>query len=56
MPHSFQSHMDILLIIKVKTLVLIKWSYRSSELCCLWSLEWLTYFEHVVQSVSKVGA
>jgi len=36
---------------KVKILFLIKWSDRSSQLCWLMRLEWLTNFEHVVQSL-----
>lgn len=30
---SFGDHMNILLNIEVRILVLIKWSYRSSQLC-----------------------
>ena len=45
--------MNILLnIIKVKILVLVKWSRtpppKKKEKCWLLSLEWLTYFEHEV--------
>ena len=29
----FGAHMNILIIIKVKILVLINWSYRSPQLC-----------------------
>ena len=45
--------MDILLIIKVMILVLIKWSCYSSNLCSLLSLKWLSYFEHIIQSLSN---
>jgi len=41
--------MDLLVIIKVKVLVLIKWSYRSPQLCWLLNWECLGYFEHLVQ-------
>ena len=39
--------MKIFYIIKVKILVLIKWSYGSPHPWCLLSLEWLAYAEHV---------
>ena len=45
--------MNILFIIKVMILVDMKWSYRFPQLCELLNLEWLTYFEHVVQSFQK---
>ena len=47
----FRTRMNILLSIKVKILVLAKWSYRSSlpQSCWLLNMEWLAYFEHVVQ-------
>ena len=32
-PHIFGVHMNILFIIKVRILMLIKWSYRSCQLC-----------------------
>ena len=47
--------MLILFIIKVKLLVLIKWSCRSPESCWLLSPEWLAYFDHVIQSVLDTG-
>ena len=47
----FWVHMNILYIIKVKILVLFKWSYRSPQLCWLLNLKWLAYFEHVIQSL-----
>ena len=37
--------MNILFIIKVKILVLIKWSYRSSQSCWLLSLEQFSYYK-----------
>ena len=42
-------------IINVKILVLIKWSYRSSQLCWLLNLVWLACFEHVVQSLKYIS-
>ena len=47
----FGAHVNILFLIKVKVLVLLKWSYRPSQLCQVLSLEWLVYFEHIVQSL-----
>ena len=49
-PHNFGAHMNILFIIKLKIPFLIKWSYKCPELCWLSRLEWLLYFQHVVQS------
>ena len=43
--------MNIVLIIRVKIIVLLKWLYRSPQLCSLLNLEYLTTFEHVVQSL-----
>ena len=37
--------------VNVKILMLIKWLNRYSQLCWLLSLEWLSYFEHVVHSL-----
>jgi hypothetical protein len=34
--------------IKVKDSVLVKWSYRSSQLCSLSSLVWISYFEDAI--------
>jgi hypothetical protein len=46
----FGAHVNIFINIKVKILVLIKWSYRSPKsLYWLLSLEPLSYLEHVVQ-------
>ena len=42
--------MNMLFIINVKIRVLIKWSYRSLQLCQPLSLEQFSYFEHIVQS------
>ena len=44
--------MIILFIMKVKILVLMKWSYRYPQLCWLLNLKRLSCFEHVVQSIS----
>ena len=41
--------MDILLIIKVKILMLVKWSYMFPYSYWLLSVEWLAYFEHIVK-------
>ena len=60
--HDFQSsYMHILFNIKVKILMLIKWSYWSLQLCWLLNLDWSPYSGHVVQSlyvflVSILGA
>ena len=48
----FGAHVNILSIIKVKTLVLIKCSYTPPpQLCPLLNLEWLSYYEHTIQSI-----
>ena len=39
--------MNIVFVIKVKIVVLVKWSFRSPTLCSQLSLEWFSYFEHV---------
>ena len=44
---------NILFIIKVKILMFIEWPYRSPRLCWVLSLEWLLYFEHVIQSIGN---
>jgi hypothetical protein len=46
----FGAHGKSLFIIKVKILVLIKWSYRPLQLRSLLSLDYLAHFEHVFQS------
>jgi hypothetical protein len=38
----FGAHMNIAFIKKMKILELIEWSYRSSQLCWLLNLAWLT--------------
>jgi hypothetical protein len=43
--------MNILFIIKMKILVLVKWSYKFPQSCWILSLEWLASFEHTVQSL-----
>jgi hypothetical protein len=43
--------MNILLLIEAKILLFIKWSFVSPQLCRLLSLQWLTWFEHGVQSL-----
>ena len=50
-PHDFEAYMNILFIIKATILILIKRSYRFPKLCWLWSLEWLSYSKHTVQSL-----
>ena len=45
--HTFWSSYECLFI------VLKKWSYRSPQSCWLLNLEWLRYFEDVVQSFFK---
>ena len=45
--------LNILFVIKVKSLVLIKWSYMAPQWCWLLSLEWSSYFEHAVQPFLK---
>jgi hypothetical protein len=45
------AYMNILFIIKLKILVLIKWSYSSPQSRWLLNLEKLANFEHVVQSL-----
>ena len=47
----FGAHMNISFIIEIKIFVLIRWSYRSPQLCWLLNLEWLSYIEHVIQSI-----
>ena len=42
-------HMNILFIKKVKILVLINWSYVSTQSCWLLYQGWLACFEHIVQ-------
>ena len=49
----FKAHTNILIIIKVKILVLIRWPYMSPKSCWLWSLEWLAHSENLVQFFSK---
>ena len=51
--YEFRTSMYILFIIKVNTLMLINWSYRSPtpKLCWLLSLKWLSCLEYVVQSL-----
>ena len=51
---SFGGRMNILSMIRVKILVLVKWSYRSFLLCLLYSLNGDHYFEHVVQSLLDI--
>ena len=51
----FKAHMNILFIIKVNIFMLMKWSYRSSQICWVLNLEWLSYFEHVVQSLEYIS-
>ena len=46
----YGAHMNVLFIIKVKLPELINSSYRSPQLCWLWSLEWLANVEYWVQS------
>ena len=53
--HNLGDCMYILIIIKMKILVLVEWSYRSSQSCWVLNIEWLTYFEHTVQSRLKTG-
>ena len=51
---NFKTNMNTLFIIKVKILVLNERSYKVSpappHLCCLLNLEWLSNFEHTIQS------
>ena len=42
----FRTCMNIIFIMKVKIFVLIKWLHRSPQS----SLEWLSYFEHMLHS------
>ena len=42
-------HMNILFIKKVKILVLINWSYVSTQSCWLLYQGWLACFEYIVQ-------
>ena len=49
----FEAQMDILFVHKVKIFMLMKWPYRSLELCRLSNLEWLAYFGHTALSVLK---
>ena len=49
------AHMSILFIIKVNFLFLIKRSYRFPQSCWILNLEWLTNFEHVVQSLGVIA-
>ena len=48
--YIFLKNMSILFIAKVKTLMLIKWSYMSSQSRWFLNLEWLAYSEYVVIS------
>jgi hypothetical protein len=48
---NFGTPLNIVFTIRVKILVLIKWSHTSPQLSGLLRLEWLSYFEHVVQSL-----
>ena len=50
----FGAYMNVFFIVRVKILVLVKWSYRSLRLRCLLKLERLSYFEHIVQSLSNI--
>ena len=47
----FAARMNILFIIKVKILMLVRWSYRSPQSCELLNLAWLAFFEHIFQSL-----
>ena len=53
--NRFGAHVKILSNIKEKIPMLIKCSYRSlpSQLCSLLNLDKLSYFEHMVQSLSR---
>ena len=41
--------MNILYIVKEKIIVLIKWWYRSPQICWLLNLKYLSYSEHAIQ-------
>jgi len=51
----FGARMNILFITKDKILELIKQSYGSPQLCWSSSLEWLSFFEHIVQCFKNVS-
>ena len=48
------ANMNILFVIKMKILVLIKWSYRSPNHVDLLSLQTRVNFEYVIQSFKNV--
>ena len=43
--------MNVVVIIKVKILTINSWSYKSIQFCWILNLEWLPYFEHIIQSL-----
>ena len=51
LPHNCLRSYEYIIIIKAKIHVLIKWSYRSPLPYWILNLEWLTYFEHKIQSL-----
>ena len=51
----FGARMNILFMTKDKILELIKQSYGSPQICRSSSLEWLLFFEHIVQCFKNVS-